>query len=224
MGKKIESPQDLYEEKKSKYIKVARALVESLDDYILSSGKRNKDERLVASSLILDSVFDLVSFASFPIPGGIKKDAFGKPSLCESDIKISIAHNEDYVVVAYARDIEIGVDIEGEIDEEKAEKLSLRFFGISSLNIEKKSSEMAEGNMKIYLFKMLDDGRFEPVSLAVADDSFTAKWTAAEALMKCDGRGFSALCEIERLKKRMNICSFCLQFNDNKTYISIAEE
>ena len=111
LDKKIENPKALYEEKKSKYLKINPALVESLDEYVSSSGKRNKDERLITSALILESVFDLIGFASFPIPFAMKKDSNGKPSFVGSDVKLSIAHNEDYAIVAYTIGREIGVDI-----------------------------------------------------------------------------------------------------------------
>jgi hypothetical protein len=57
-----------------------------------------------------------------------------------------------------------------------------------------------------------------------ADDSFTAKWTAAEALMKCDGRGFSALGELQTLMKEMKVFSFSLTKENKKIYASIAKE
>lgn len=221
IDKKTENPQALYEEKKSKYFNVSRELIESLDEYVLSSGKRNKDERILVAALVLESVFDLVSFASFPIPRGIKKDAFGKPSFGGSDVKISIAHNEDYAVVAYAKGAEIGVDIEGEIDEKKAENLAVRFPVTSSLNVEKKENENGDEEKIIFLhFK--EDSPFEPLNLPSADGSFSAKWTAAEAIMKCDGRGFSALGDIQNLLENMNISAFTIRKNNKKSYISLA--
>lgn len=223
LDKKIENPEALYEEKKSKYIKVARALVESLDEYVSSSSKRNKDERLVTASLILASTLDLVAFASFPITRAMKKDSNGKPHFGESDVKLSIAHNEDYAIVAYTIGREIGVDIEGEIDEKKAENLSGRFSGISSLDIENGEIE-EEISGKIIFLEMKENGPFEKLDLSVSDNSFSAKWTAAEAIMKCDGRGFSALVDLSDLKMSMRLLTFEAEKNDKKFYISLAIE
>lgn len=223
MNKKIDNAEVLYLEKKSKYEKVARALVESLDDYVSSSGKMNKDERFITASLILDSVFDLVGFASFPVPGSMKKDGFGKPSFGKSEIKISVAHEENYAVAAYSIGREIGVDIEGEIDEKKAEKLALRFPKIASLNIENKGDKKAVGE-KIIFLEMKEDGSAEPLNLLPADGSFSAKWTAAEALMKCDGRGFSSLSELDILAEKMAFSSFSFPWEKEKIYVSIAME
>ena len=223
LNKKIENPEALYEEKKSKYIKINPALVESLDEYISSSGKRNKDERFITASLILTSTLDLVAFASFPIPRAMKKDLMGKPHFGESDVKLSIAHNEDYAVVAYTIGREIGVDIEGEIDPKKAENLSGRFPQIASLNMENKEDE--NGNAyKIIFLEMKKNGPFEPLNLAPSDNSFSAKWTASEAIMKCDGRGFSALGDLKKLQEGINFFTFMLSVENKKIYISVASK
>lgn len=223
LNKKIENPEALYEKKKSKYLNVNAALVESLDAYVSSSGKRNKDERLITAALILESVFDLIGFASFPISFAMKKDSNGKPSFGGSDVKLSIAHNEDYAIVAYTIGRKIGVDIEGEIDFKKAENLSGRFPGISSLDIENKENE-EETPGKIIFLEMKENGPFEPLNFAPSDNSFSAKWTAAEAIMKCDGRGFSALVDLSDLKMSMRLFTFEAEKNDKKFYISLAIE
>ena len=224
LSKKIENPQALYEKTKSKYEGSAKKIVSGLDDYLMAAGKKNLEERLVTAALIIESVFNQVFFASFPIPDAFEKDYFGKPRFSESDVKISIAHNEDFAVVAYMRGREIGVDIEGEIPTEKAEKLAVRFPAIASLDVEKNRTEIAEGGTKICLFEMLEDGRFESLPLTFADDCFAAKWTTAEALMKCDGRGFSAIGEIKNLIENINIFSFYLIVENKKIYISLAEK
>lgn len=221
LNKKAENPETLYEKKKSKYLNVNAALVESLDAYVLSSGKRNKDERFITSALILESVFDLIGFASFPIPFAMKKDSNGKPSFGESDVKLSIAHNEDYAIVAYTIGREIGVDIEVEIDFKKVENLSGRFPQIFSLNIENKENE-EETQGKIIFLEMKENGPFEPLNLTPSDNSFTAKWTAAEAIMKCDGRGFSALRDLQKLQEKMDVSAFSLTKEDKRIYISIS--
>ena len=221
LNKKAENPETLYEKKKSKYLNVNAALIESLDAYVSSSGKRNKDERFITAALILESVFDLIGFASFPIPGAIKKDLMGKPDFIDSNVKLSSAHNEDYAVVAYTIGREIGVDIEGEIDPKKVENLSGRFPGISSINIENKESE-EETSGKIIFLEMKKNGPFEPLNLTPPDNSFTAKWTAAEAIMKCDGRGFSALGNLGDIKNSMSLSTFKTEKNDKKIYISLA--
>ena len=223
LDKKTKNPEAVCECARMKYKDVAGPLVSSLDDYIRSAGKKNAEERLITASLILESVFNLVFFASFPIPGVLEKDSFGKPKFAGCDVKISIAHSEDFAVVAYTKGKDIGVDTEGEIPTEKVEKVARRFPTIAHLDLGK-SSAVTEENTKICLFEMIEGGRFEPLSPISADDCFTAKWTAAEAMMKCDGRGFSALGEIENLRKNMNVFGFYLSLENKKIYISLAEK
>ncbi len=223
LNKNVDNKMLLFENVKSEYDEKSAEILFSLDGYIAASGKSNKEERTLTAALLLKSLSHLSSQESITPPAALKKDEHCKPYFESSNLKLSISHNEDFVAIAYAKGTDIGIDIEGEIPLEKTEKLSKRFPAIATL-ISEKSDEATEGDTKICLFEMLEGGRFEPLSLIPADDSFTAKWTAAEALMKCDGRGFSAFGEFEGLNKNMNVFCFCLPFENKKTYISLAEK
>ena len=237
LNKNVTDKTALFENAKSEYDEKTAELLTSLNGYIAASGKSNKDERTLTAALLLKSLGHLVSEESITLPTALKKeeldkpyfptalkkDECGKPYFEGSDLKLSISHNEDFVAIAYTKGADIGIDIEGEIPAEKTEKLSKRFPAIASLTLEK-NSKNADDDTEICLFKMSEDGRFEPLSPIPADDSFTAKWTAAEALMKCDGRGFSALGEIEKLNKNINVFCFYLSFEKKKIYISLAEK
>ena len=221
MNKKIENTHALYEKTKSKYEVSNKSLTKSLDAYVGSSGKSNKEERLLTAFLLLESVFNLTSVASVATPISFEKDSMGKPGFGKSDVKLSIAHNEDYAVVAYAIGREIGIDIEREIDFKKAENLSGRFSQISSLDIENKENENRDVE-KIIFLEIKENGSFESMNLELSDNSFSAKWTAAEAIMKCDGRGFSVLSELQKIKKDINVFALLLHHENKKNYISLA--
>ena len=237
LNKNVADKTALFENAKSEYDEKTAELIDSLNGYIAASGKSNKDERTLTADLLLKSLGHLALEESITLPAALKKDGFdkscfptalkkdecGKPYFEGSDLKLSISHNEDFVAIAYAKGADIGIDIEGEIPAEKAEKLSKRFPAITSLDLEK-DIKNDDDDTEICLFEMSEDGRFEPLSPIPADDSFTAKWTAAEALMKCDGRGFSALGEIEKLNKNINVFCFYLSFEKKKIYISLAEK
>ena len=237
LNKNVADKTALFEKAKSEYNERLAELIDSLNDYIAASGKSNKDERTLTAALLLKSLGHLGSEESITLPAALKKDDLdkpcfptalkkdecGKPYFEGSDLKLSISHNEDFVAIAYAKGADIGIDIEGEIPTEKAEKLSKRFPAIASLGFEK-DSKNDDDDIEISFFKMSENGRFEPLSPIPADDSFTAKWTATEALMKCDGRGFSALGEIEKLNKNINVFCFYLSFEKKKIYISLAEK
>ena len=215
LSKKTQDIAALWNKIKSKYEKTMPELFASLEGYIESSGKANREERIITSILISASLPRLPFFDQNSAPLSLKKSASGKPYFDGTSIKISIAHDENFVIVAYDEDVEIGGDIESEISPQKAEKLAERFDGISSLKIQ-------NGEEKISAFMMNENGDFESIKFSVADENFTAKWTAAEAIMKCDGMGFSALPELKKIKEKMKICNLVFNSENGKEYISVA--
>ena len=215
LSKKIQDKSVLWGTTKSKYNRLMSELLLSLEEYIRTSGKANCDERILTAILLLESLPTLPFFDQKSTPKSLKKDSYGKPYFDGADIKISIAHNENFVLVAYDENAEIGVDIEGKISTKKAENLAERFPQISSLKIDAEDE-------KISTFLMSRKGYFESINLTPADDGFTTKWTAAEAIMKCDGRGFSALPEIEKLAENMKISNLAFESETTKEYISVA--
>lgn len=217
LSKKTQGIDALWKNTKSKYKGKMAELISSLEDYISTSGKANRDERMITAILILESLSNLPFFTSESAPGSLKKGPHGKPYFDGINIKMNIAHNEDFVLVAYDENAEIGVDIENEIPPEKAEKLAKRFEGVSSLKT-KKNKE------KISAYEMREDCIFTPIKLSVADESFAAKWTAAEAIMKCDGGGFSTLPELENLTESIKVCTCVFKSDEKKIYVSLAQK
>ena len=142
LSKKTQGIDALWNNTKSKYKEKMTELISSLEDYISTSGKANRDERMLTASLILESLSNLPFFTSGSAPRSLKKGPHGKPYFDGKSIKMNIAHNEDFVFVAYDENAEIGVDIENEIPPEKAEKLAKRFEGISSLKTEKNEKKI----------------------------------------------------------------------------------
>ncbi len=217
LSKKTQGIDTLWNNTKSKYKEKMAELISSLEDYISTSGKANRDERILTANLILESLSNLPFFTSESAPRSLKKGPHGKPCFDDKNIKMNIAHNEDFVLVAYDENAEIGVDIENEIPPEKAEKLAKRFEGISSLKTEKNEK-------KITAFEMIENGNFTPIKLSAADESFTAKWTAAEAIMKCDGGGFSTLPKLENLAKCIKVCTYVFKPDEKKIYVTLAKK
>ena len=214
LSKKTQGVDALWEVVKSKYKVVAPEFSSSLEDYVSSSGKANCDERIFSAILLLESLEKVPFFDLKSIPKALKKNTCGKPYFEGSSVKISISHDDNFVLIGYSKGSEIGVDIESEISLEKAEKLAKRFPQISSLK--------TEWTEEISAFLMSPNGELKPINLTSADDSFTAKWTAAEAAMKCDGRGFSALPELEKIKEKMKICTMVFDSENGKEYIAVA--
>lgn len=95
----------------------------------------------------------------------ILKGEHGKPYFENTDIKFSISHSGDYVCVAVARGIEIGVDIQK--FQENRDRLAKRFY--------------AEGELK----------KLEGLNEEEKRQEFFRIWTRKEALLKADGCGIT---------------------------------
>lgn len=222
--KNAEEQSLLWEKIKSKKEDGYEALIDSLSDYVSSSGKKNLEERLAASTLLYTALCYLKNRGEIECVGALKKGEHGRPYLDGGDAKISISHSDGGVALAVSKDREIGVDIENEIGPERAERLEKRFFReekLSENTFENATLPKKIGgeNVKAYSLK---NGELVSEKILPTDGSFTSKWTVCEAIMKCDGRGFSALHEIGTLAEKMEIISFIRERGGRKTYISIA--
>lgn len=218
LNKKTQDIDALWQKIKNKYENTS--LVASLEDYVSASGKKNHEERMLVAILLMESLGHMRCFNyECREPLTLEKYDIGKPYFTGTNLRLNIAHNEDFIVIAYTKCGEIGVDIESEISEEKAEKTAKRFPQIDSLKTEQNGDGSIDG---ILAFEMLKEDTFTTLNLSKADNSFTAKWTAAEAIMKCDGRGFSALGDLGNIKNSMSLSTFKTEKNDKKIYISLA--
>ncbi len=138
------------------------------------------ERRLAYTTLLcgLKAFFDIEK----PI---IDRSKEGKPFIRNSNIHFSLSHSDGTVAVCLCDAGEVGIDLQSEISEEKAERLEKRFF--TDLKVK-------GDDLKVeYYFLRLSEGEaiiegIEP--LTAAADSFTARWTYAEALMKLQGGGF----------------------------------
>ena len=115
----------------------------------------------------------------------IDRTAEGKPFIKDSQIHINLSHSDGAVAVCLSDEGEVGVDLQSEIDPERAERLENRFFP--------DFKPMSENINVNYYFLCIEDGEavFEELFPSLPDGCFTAKWTAAESLMKLYGKGFA---------------------------------
>ena len=216
LRKNTQDENSLWQKTKTEYKDIYPSLFESLDSYISSSGKKNQGERIMVSTLIVSSLINLFEAGSIQrIPQSMKKSENGKPYFADSDLYFNIAHSKETVAIAYSKDGDIGVDIEGEIKEERAENLETRFPKIAGIKAQK-----SDTNLQAYI--MNEVGKILPLPLDFADDNFTAKWTIAEAVMKCFGGGFSVLTSIEKMAEEMQVLTFIFEAENKKNYISVA--
>ena len=157
----------------------------------------------------------------------LSKREGGKPCLLTKDkekeinIRISLSHCDTLAAVSICDCCEVGVDIEEKIDGEREKRLRERFF--------RNVSEVKCEEYPVYLMATLTENLTsifaeipnDKLQRANADD-FSAKWTRCEAAMKCDGRGFSAVDEIDDIIEASSIDSRCFKYRGKEYYISTA--
>lgn len=157
--------------------------------------------------------------AFFDIDGArVERSEHGKPYLVGENVHISISHSDGAIAVCLSDEGEVGVDIQVEIDESRAERLKNRFF--SDLDVRNDNL-----GIKYYFCKISEnEAIIESIDRPkIADDSFTAKWAYAEALMKLHGRGFSDVTDLPALAEnaRVEIVKISL---DKKYIIAVSAE
>lgn len=138
----------------------------------------------------------------------ILKDEKGKPYFKNEDYPaFSISHTDGAVAVAISRDFAaVGVDIQRFCDRLSDTRLTDRFFGGLSFS--------DSGCRDV---KLVADGEACP-----AEDTPLTRFTLGEAIIKCDGRGFSASSEALILSKRMKKASFKLSLSGIEYSLSLA--
>lgn len=62
------------------------------------------------------------------------------------------------------------------------------------------------------------------ISSPDADDEYTVKWSVGEAILKCDGRGFAAIGELQSIADHTNASSVMLNLGNNKYAVTVAGE
>ena len=187
-------------------------------DYI-KNGKSEeiKTERLAAYSTLFFALFSLYGNKNFAI---CRKDS-GKPYLTEngeiSAIRISISHTDGAVAVALSDEYEVGVDVQSEIDESRAERLEKRFF--NSINTTEESIPPELLNLRFGDNEM----SLEPIkSTNIKVSDFTKKWAYCESLLKCDGGGFGSLEKISDIQKQTNVSIYTVEINEKPYAVATA--
>ena len=161
----------------------------------------------------------------------------GKPYLSgDEKIRFSISHTEGIVAVSISRDgASVGVDVEGEVSPERAERLDGRFFPDTQFDLLRQETEyffceLGEGGeILVYPFLYEKDrlvatrkgeNRAELCD-AFDDRCFSAKWILSEASLKCGAEIISRECIGETIIK-MNADLKKMSFGDALFYIATA--
>lgn len=185
---------------------------------LLSKNEKSREEKLVAYYLLE------YALRHFGYGGDIslENEAYGKPFISGADVRISLSHTNGLLVAAISDGKEVGVDAEKITEDESSVKRAVERFLPSFDPVTKEISDL-----EIYEATILKDGKisFSKIEEESSKTAFcTRKWTAAEALLKCDGRGFAALSSIAEINGKAALYSLEYEKKNEKYSISIAEE
>ncbi len=119
--------------------------------YLISHGIMRK---LIASYLDQD-----------PTQIEIKKTSFGKPFIANQSLSFNLSHSQDYAMIAFAFEREVGIDIEY------------------------KRKEIVEDDLARSILSFSEFKKYQELSLLQKIDYFFIQWTRKEAFLKALGIG-----------------------------------
>lgn len=204
----------IQQNKDCRFIRQSLSLLpEKVEKYVENTKNESvKQERRLAYSTLFCSLKAFFNLDEIEI----SRTENGKPYIKNSDISISLSHSDGAVAICISDEGKVGIDIQSEIDPERQKRLERRFFTDYEIKNEKIPTE--------YYFCSFsgDEAIFESIAPDVCDtDGFSAKWSAAESLMKLNGGGFGDINSLPRLaeESKTNIREIIL---NKKYYFAIS--
>ena len=138
----------------------------------------------------------------------IEKTPLGKPYLKNDPAhKISAAHSGGAVAVCLSDEGEVGIDVEGEIEEARCDRIRARFPYVQHRNLPTLRGARIFSAEKIGDSLSLKEETHE----ICTDSAFTRAWTLTEALLKAEGGGFRSSDRLEHLEKHTEEASFKIE-------------
>ena len=159
----------------------------------------------------------------------------GKPRVAFSsgeEIYFNISHRIGISAVTVSDECEVGVDIEEEISSERCERIKDRYlseFEFCNTGAHKRVYYLESSNSFVACHINSGNNNIERI-MKVAEflpggkenEDVSSKWTALEAILKCDGRGFSALNDISTITSKTDLSRFVVFLKDKKYFLSVA--
>jgi phosphopantetheinyl transferase len=178
-----------------------------LSEYVESAKNETvRAERCLAYTTLLCALKSFYNLENVRIV----RNEYGKPYIADCGLYFNISHSDGSIAVCISDEGEVGVDIQSEIDPERAKRLEGRFFTDLSVKSE-------DVDIKYYFFDITsDEAKFSKITLSTATECFTAKWSYAESLMKLYGTGFGDVGNISELSN--NARSTVKNVNLNHNY------
>ena len=194
-----------------------------IKDYAVD-GTEEKDIGHSVAYAMLDTLYRAKFNTPTPI---IAKSELGKPYFVDGSCHFSISHGKGFCAVLLTDEGECGVDIEPEIEENRAKKIDTRFLSDRlpvrplkrdiELRFELAGGENAQepkpsGEVKI---QGVEAESFDKMPI-------TAKWTVLEAVLKMSGEGFAAFSKRLEIAEGARTKTLFAGGGQNPFYVTVA--
>ena len=194
-----------------------------IKDYAVD-GTEEKDIGHTVAYAMLDTLYRAKFNTPTPI---IEKNEYGKPYFVDGSCHFSISHGKGLCAVLLTDEGECGVDIEPEIEENRAKKIDTRFLcdrlPVRSLKRDIELRLELTGGVNAQEPKPSGEVEIQELEVGGAEGlTTTAKWTVLEAVLKMSGEGFAAFSK--RLEIAAGARTKTLLFaNENRAfYVTVA--
>ena len=211
-----------------------------IKDYAVD-GTEEKDIGHTVAYAMLDTLYRAKFNTPTPI---IEKNEYGKPYFVDGSCHFSISHGKGLCAVLLTDEGECGVDIEPEIEENRAKKINTRFLSdrlpVRPLKRDIELRHELTGGVNTQEPKLSGEVEIQELEVCGAEgltttakwtvievESFdkmpiTAKWTVLEAVLKMSGGGFGDYPQADALLSEARTASFRFKVDKDEYVISIA--
>jgi hypothetical protein len=183
-----------------------------IKDYAVD-GTEEKDIGHTVAYAMLDTLYRAKFNTPTPI---IEKNEYGKPYFVDGSCHFSISHGKGLCAVLLTDEGECGVDIEPEIEENRAKKIDTRFLSdrlpVRPLKRDIELRHELTGGVKI---QGVEVENFDKMPI-------TAKWTVLEAVLKMSGEGFAAFSKRLEIAAVAETKTLFFDGGQNPFYVTVA--
>ena len=149
----------------------------------------------------------------------------GKPRLCgRSDLRFNLSHSGGFAALIITDEgREVGIDIEPPTDSVRRERLSSRMSDVlPDIKNIVETLDIVPVTLAMDSLGRCSESMYAAETRSADGERFETRWTLLEAVIKCDGRGFSAIKSSAELCRSMAVKTHVIQYKDGNLYMSVA--
>ena len=200
-----------------------------------ANAKELRHDRILAYTALMYALYEA---GHDPDAVGFSFSELGKPSIPDSDYKVSMSHAGGIGIAAISCDLDLGIDIEllNERAASTLQRVCKRFIpdfypepsALTDFIFDGEPSFVPDLEVKLYelIPKRLEGRLYLEKSTARCctglESSKAEKWTCAEALLKLDGRGFTALPQLSSIRDSAHLYSTAVKPHGKSSLLAVS--